>query len=228
MEIELSKENIETDVIKKKSFATGINFYKLFWIFYIGCIFGVFVETIWCFVTNGHFESRTALILAQLNPIYGLGAVLITLFFATKSNNLFIFCGCGVLGGIFEYLCSLFQELIFGTVSWYYSADSLGIFDRTSLIYCMFWGFLGIFWVKVIYPFLSKTIEKIPNKLGIHLTYILFLLISFDIVFSCKAVYRQTQRRENVEATTVIDHFYDTHYTDNILKKIYPNMSIAK
>ena len=48
---------------EKKKFKDEFNFYKLFWIFYIGGISGVIVETIWCILTNGYFEYRTALIL---------------------------------------------------------------------------------------------------------------------------------------------------------------------
>ena len=42
-----------------QSFAHGLNFYQLFWIFFIGCFLGVVVETIWCLLTRHHYESRT-------------------------------------------------------------------------------------------------------------------------------------------------------------------------
>lgn len=212
---------------KEKSFASEINFYKLFWIFFIGCFAGVVVETIWCIATNGYLESRTALILMPLNPVYGFGAVLMTLCFSRIKNNIAIFVGCMFAGGVFEYLCSLFQEKIFGTVSWYYSADSLGILERTSLIYCIFWGILGIAWINIVYPFLSKIIEKIPNKIGKNLTYVLLILVIIDIIFSSGAILRQSQRRSNVPATNVVQRFYDSHFNDKVLKKIYPNMSVV-
>ena len=62
-----------------KSFKDEFNLYKLFWIFYIGGVAGVIVETIWCIITNGYFEYRTALILEPLNPVYGIGAILISI-----------------------------------------------------------------------------------------------------------------------------------------------------
>lgn len=212
---------------KTQSFANGFNFYKLFWIFFIGCFCGVLVETIWCRVTNGFFESRTALILEPLNPVYGFGAVLISIIFEKFKNksNVFIFSICMIAGGVFEYFCSFFQEMAFGTVSWIYHEDSLGILERTSLIYCLFWGVLGVAWVRIIYPLLSKFIENIPNQTGIVLTYVLASFITIDIIFSSLAVLRQKERREQIPATNIIQQFYDTHYPDEVIKHIYPHMT---
>lgn len=211
---------------KERSFADGLNFFKMFWIFYIGCFAGVFIETLWCIVKNGVMESRTALILFPLNPVYGLGALFMSICFLKfcNSKEYILFIGCMIFGGVFEYLCSLIQELIFGTVSWSYSADSLGIFERTSLIYCVYWGVLGVLWIRIIYPHLSDMIEKIPNLLGVYLTYFLLITVVIDIVFSSLAVYRQLQRREGIPATNFIQRFYDEHLNDDTLKVIYPNM----
>lgn len=224
-----NKSVIEANM-KEKSFADGLNFFKLFWIFYIGCFAGVVIETIWCLITNGVFQSRTALILAPLNPVYGFGAVLMSICFVRlrDNKNVSILLGCMIVGGAFEYLCSLFQEMLFGTVSWTYSSDSLGIFQRTSLIYCTFWGMLGLLWIREIYPLLSNIIERIPNNIGRTLTYILLIFVIFDCIFSSLAVYRQMQRRHNVPAINFIQQFYDDNFDDTTLKKIYPNMMIVK
>lgn len=221
MDKDITKNQNET-----KSFASGLNFFKLFWVFYIGCFAGVVIETIWCLVTNGVIQSRTALILSPLNPVYGFGALLMTICFKrfTDKKNGTIFIGCMVIGGVFEYLCSLFQEIAFGTVSWSYSADALGIFERTSLIYSVFWGFLGVFWVRVIYPWLSNMIERIPNKIGVYFTFFLLITIIVDMAFSSLAVYRQSQRRQGIPATNIIYEFYDEKLNDDVLKNIYPNM----
>lgn len=227
--MDISVNNLK-DSNKAKSFAEGVNFFKLFWIFYIGCFAGVVIETIWCLLRNGVIESRTALILLPLNPVYGFGALLISICFLRFSNrhNGIIFVGCMVLGGVFEYLCSLFQEMVFGTVSWSYSADSLGIFGRTSLVYCIFWGILGIAWVRGVYPHLSNLIQKIPNEIGIILTYVLLVITIIDIIFSSLALFRQLERREGIPATNVIQKFYDKNLNDDALKRIYPNMTPVK
>lgn len=224
----MGKDINKLNINKEKKFKLSL--FKLFWVFYIGCFFGVIIETIWCFIRYNKIESRTALILMPLNPIYGFGALLMTICFLklNKSKNYIVFLGCMVLGGAFEYLCSLFQEMVFGTVSWSYSKDLLGIFKRTSAIYCVFWGILGILWIRVIYPYLSKCICKIYNKKCIILTYFLTILLITDTIFTSLALIRQMQRRNNIPAIDELQIFYDINYNDETLKKIYPNMRPVK
>lgn len=64
---------------KKKHFAEGVNFYKLFWVFVLGSVFGYIVETVWCFIRNGHYECRSSLVFGPFNTIYGIGALILYL-----------------------------------------------------------------------------------------------------------------------------------------------------
>lgn len=218
---------MEKNKDKELSFAHGLNFFKLFWIFYLGCLFGVIVETVWCLITNGYFEYRTALILEPLNPVYGIGAVLISvLFYKAKGwKNIFIFLLSAIVGGLFEAVCSLFQEFIFGTVSWHYSRQNLGILgNRTSIVYCIFWGILGILWVRMLFPFLEHAIERIPNRIGKIVSIILVMYVTFDCIFSAGALLRQKERRNDILPTTFISVFYDNCFPDDVLKIFYHNM----
>lgn len=57
-------KNLDNEKLNEnKSFATGLNFYKLFWIFFIGCFLGVVIETFYCMLQYNTIESRTALVL---------------------------------------------------------------------------------------------------------------------------------------------------------------------
>jgi uncharacterized membrane protein len=224
MEVAMMKELAE-----QKPFASGLNFYKLFWIFFIGCFCGVFVETIWCFITRHHFESRVGVIYGPFNPVYGVGALLLTLclYKLSKKRDLWIFLGSMIIGGLFEFLSSFLQELTFKTVSWEYSNAQQNLFGRTNFLFAFFWGILGLLWVKDVYPKLSDLIEKIPRKPGIILTWVLLTLMVLNITISALAVGRQTERREGKPATNAISRFLDEKYTDDYLKNIYPNMSVA-
>lgn len=67
--------------IKKQaaSFASGLNFYKLVWVFAISCIIGFVLETLFCLVTKGYIESRQGMLYGPFNQVYGFGAVLMVL-----------------------------------------------------------------------------------------------------------------------------------------------------
>ncbi len=144
----------------------GLTFYNLFWIFFIGSFVGVVVETAWCFIRFSHFESRQGLIYGPFNALYGFGALAITvgLYALRNRSDLFLFGGGFIIGSIFEYFCSYFQESVFGTLSWNYGNFPLSVNGRINLFYSVFWGLLALLWIKEIFPRLSKLIGKIPPK----------------------------------------------------------------
>ena len=77
-----------------------------------------------------------------------------------------------------------------------------------------------------MYPKLENYIEKIPQNTGIILTWLLTVFLIFDMALSSAAVYRQRERRKNIPANNEIRVYLDNRYNDDILKKIYPNMTI--
>lgn len=215
----------------KETFAKGICFDKLFLIFVIGSIFGTIYEQILELVTVYYetgeivWVSRTAVIYGPFNIIYGVGAVLFILLLGRKERPWWQVLLYGALiGGIFEYGVGFLQETFVGMVSWDYSDRFLNINGRTTIPYMLFWGFLSVFLIKVIYPFLSNLIEKIPYNLGNLVTNILVIFLSLDMLVSWTALIRQNLRRNGVEPLTFIGEFYDKVYTDEFLEKIYPNM----
>ena len=214
---------------KVSSFAVGMGFYKLFWVFFIGCFLGVILEMVWCVLKNHVVESRTGLIYGPFNLVYGIGALVITvaLHWLAKKSDLWIFVGGAVIGAAFEYLCSCVQEMMFGTVSWEYSAMLFNLNGRINLLYSVFWGILALLWVKVLYPRMSDLIEKIPNKVGRPLTWFLLVFMVFNTVMSGLAVYRMSQRYEGIPAHGPVAEYFDRHYPDERMDIIYPNMNFV-
>lgn len=221
-------KKIDSFKTNKKSFATGIGFYKLFWVFFIGCFVGVVIEVLFCiFVTEHRYESRQGVIYGPFNPVYGFGAVAMTLvlYLFRKKSETWTFLVGAIIGAIFETLCSVYQEYFLGTVSWDYSGSKYSLMGgRTDLVYAVFWGILAVVWIKFLYPFMSKWIEKIPNKVGVILTWILFVFMVFDCVISCMAVDRMVKRHNGTAESTAVGNFLDDHYPDEFLLNIYPNM----
>ncbi len=209
-----------------RPFAFGLSFTKLFWLFFVGCIAGTVLETIWAFFTLGHFEIRVGLVWGPFIPVYGGGAVLITLclYKLHKANDIIIYLASAVIGATFEYFCSYFQEKFLGTVSWDYSDTPFNIDGRTNLTFALIWGLLGLFWLRYAYPVFSRWIEKMPKKLGSTLTVIFSVFLIIDSVCSIAAVYRQTQRQEGIPPKTVIGETIDYCFNDDYMNFVFPHM----
>lgn len=206
--------------------SSTINVYKIIWIFTIGSILGYCVEMIWCYVRNGHFESRKGLIYGPISPVYGIGGVALTLLLYRfiDYNGIIIFFISAIIGGAFEYLCSWVQEKVFGSVSWEYNSKALSIHGRTSVEYSVFWGILGVFFLRDIYPLFDKFMGIFSSQTVNIITVIFLVLLIPDIIISSLAVRREVARMKGIKAKNALDRFLDKKYTDEFLKKIYPNM----
>ena len=211
---------------EERPFAFGLCYSKLFWIFMTGNVAGFVLETVYAFVTTHEFQVRVGLVFGPFIPVYGMGAVVITLVLYRLYNqkDVMIFLASMFIGGAFEYLCSFSQQAVFGTVSWEYSGSPLNIGGRTNLMYSFFWGILGLVWVKDLYPALSKRIQKIPKKTGRVVTLVVSVLMVADVLLSAGAVYRRSERVNEIPATNPVQVFFDTYFPDSYLDFIFPHM----
>ena len=152
----------------------------------VGNVVGFVLETVYILLRIHKLEMRAGLVFGPFIPVYGLGAVVITLLLYRMYNqkDIMIFLASMFIGGAFEYLCSFAQQAVFGTVSWEYSDTPLNVGGRTNLMYAFFWGILGLVWVKDLYPALSRKIQKIPKKVGRPLTVVVTVLMAADILLS--------------------------------------------
>ena len=76
--MERNREVYEKTIENKEDrpFAYGLCFSKLFWLFFIGSLFGTILETFYALIFDGHFEIRTGMVIGPFIPVYGGGAVL--------------------------------------------------------------------------------------------------------------------------------------------------------
>lgn len=212
-----------------KSYAYALSIYKIIWLFVIGSISGYLIETGWYYMIRGYFVNRQGLVIGPFSPLYGVGTVGLTaiLYRIRHINALHIAFISGLSGGIFEYFCSVLQEKLLGTRSWNYSQMPFNIDGRTSLKFMIFWGVLGLIFIRNTYPFFSRYIEKIPDKIGKILALLVVAFMIFDCSLSFGATLRQKDRRNGIPAANSIDKFYDSYYTDEKLAKIYTETCVV-
>lgn len=199
-------------------------FFKIFWVFIIGCLAGYILEVTWHFILTRGFQTRQGLIYGPFAPVYGLGTLAFYLVLPKIKNIFNIFWASALLGGITEYLCSYFQERLFGTISWDYSGLFMNLDGRTSITYCILWGILGIIFIKLIYPYIEKIFDKINmTVITKFVTAFAVVFMVFNISISSLAARRQYERREHIAPENEIDEFLDEHYPDEFMNKVYAN-----
>ena len=210
-------------------FARGMNLYKLLLICFIGSFIGVVIEMLWCLVTNGYIESRAGLVYGPFNLLYGVGAVALTVcLYRFRNHGSWIsFLGGMIVGSVVEYICSLVQEVLFGSRSWDYSHMPFNLGGRVCLLYSVFWGLVGVLWIKDIYPRIAKWILKIPNRGGKIVTWMLVVFFAFNACMSAVSMYRWSRRVENVAPANAFEVWIDERFPNERMQKIYANMEFT-
>ena len=165
----------------KEIFAEGLSFWKLFLFIVIGCLFGTYFEELLYSFQNKTFSCRVGVIYGPFNHLYGFGVVLFLILLGKNNKErgiLKTFFYASFIGGITEYIVSYFCELFFQFRFWDYSNMTFNIHGRTTIPFMFAWSFFSTILLKVIYPFVSKWIERIPRKIGVVLSSI-FLFFLF-------------------------------------------------
>lgn len=211
-------------------FAKGLNGYKLLLVCFIGSFFGVIIEMLWCLVSRGYIESRAGLVYGPFNLLYGFGAVVLTVtLYKFRNRGAWIsFLGGIIVGSVVEYVCSWGQELVFGTRSWDYSKMPFNINGRICLLYSIFWGILGVLWIKNLYPRMAKLILKIPNRVGKICTWVLLAFFVVNTVMSGIALTRWSQRNAGIPAANTFWQTIDERFPDERMEKVYANMVFSE
>lgn len=223
------KTRAEEPIKEKTRFAEGCGFYKLVWLFLLGSFFGDLVETVFCRFSLGWWMSRSSVVYGHFSIVWGFACALLTALmygYREKSDRYLFFYGT-VVGGTYEYVCSVATEILFGTVFWDYSSIPFNLGGRINLLFCFFWGIAAVVWLKGIYPLLSRWIEKIPKRIGPVLSWILTVLMVIDMGISALALERYSKRQRGVEPQNSVEQMLDEHFPDERMAKIYPKAKLV-
>ena len=214
---------------KEERFARGCGFFKLASLFILGAFLGDIVETVFCLVTTGRLMSRSSLVFGPFSIVWGLACALLTwiLYRYRDKSDRYIFVFGTVLGGAYEYVCSVFTEMAFGTVFWDYSEIPFNLGGRINLLYCFFWGIAAVVWMKGVYPFLSRWIEKLPARMGKVVCSVLLVLLAADMLVSALALARYSERQAGKAEQTAVGQALDEFFPDGFIEKRYENLKLT-
>ena len=159
-------------VEKKEKNANIFSVYLLGFI--IACFLGWVYETVLTSAVEGRFVDRGVLPVPLL-PIYGVFAVAIG-FILKKDTHWFKVFVIGTVGTtVFEYICSVVTEKIFGYMLWDYFQWKLNFQGRISLFSSIIFGAFCVLYVKGVAPLAELVHEKFP-KAAVIFTFALALI----------------------------------------------------
>lgn len=208
-------------------FARGMNLYKLGLILFIGSFAGVIIELLWCLVRHGYIESRSGLVWGPFNLLYGVGAAALSMcLYRWRNRGKWLsFLGGFAIGSAVEYACSWLMETLFGSKSWDYSDMAFHLNGRICLLYSIFWGILGVLWIKDIYPRMAKWILKLPDRAGKILTWALVIFLAVNTAVSGLAVHRWSERTNGLPPSNRMEELLDQRFPDERMQRVYANMT---
>ncbi len=220
-------EALEGQAPEKKVFAQGYCFVKIFVFFVLGCIIGTYYEEILWYIRFHEKVSRQGVFYGPFSPIYGLGICVFVVFLgrdAEKRSWFRTWAWSALIGGCTEYATSLIAEKVFGSTIWDYSDLPLNLNGRTTLPFMVFWGLGGMVLMKVVYPFVSKWLEKVPYRIGRTVYYIALVLMILDLALSYGAMGRRAMRAQGIPPKTFVGTFFDRAYPDEYIDEKIPAM----
>lgn len=211
----------------KKGFIT-LNFFNLFWIFVVCCVLGLLIETVYHFIMFGGYEDRAGMLFGPFSPIYGFGALLMTIALNRFHDKpvWVVFLVSAVIGGAFEYFTSWIMEFSFGIRAWDYSGTFLSIDGRTNFVFMAMWGVLGVAWIKLLLPQLLKLINLIPWNWRYTVTAVCTVLMLVDGVMTVQSIDCWYQRMAGKAPDTPIEEFYAKRFDNDYMEHRFQTMTM--
>lgn len=213
---------------KQKSLAQRIvcRYAELFWVFFVGSILGFVVEGLWHLALTGEWADHSATVIGPFCLVYGVGAVamFIVARHLPRRSLVLQFLVFALTGGAVEYFTSLFQERLFGSVSWDYSSHTLNVGGRVSGQMALIWGFLGMVFVGLIYPLLQRLLRRVHTRRWHIFCTVLSVFMAVNLAITASAIFRWRERAQNVPPENRWERYLDNTYPDSEMERIFYNM----
>lgn len=209
-----------------------LDFFALFWIFVVASILGLIIEDVFHLIVYRGWESRAGLVWGPFSPIYGVGAVCLTLFLNRfyYTHNLIIFLGAMVIGSALEFGTSWMMEYFWHAIAWDYTGTFGSIDGRTNFVFGVMWGALGLFWVRSVLPVI-KRIQRLftQNRTRLYkmLTSAMVVFMLVNALTTVLALNRAGERTSNLPPRTQIDVVLDQAFPDEWIQQRFHNMTVS-
>lgn len=195
---------------------------------------GWVMEVVVSLISHKKFINRGFLV-GPICPIYGTGAVIISLLLNQTENPIAIFCVSLVGGAVLEYSASFLMEKLFRVRWWDYSDKPVNINGRICMSSIISFGIAGIFIVEFVTPFFYGFFDSLYSPLLLFIAALLAAWFIFDIVLSLwlilgvRVTVGTVQRDATDEISTRVQEILmDKGKLNRRLVKAFPNQTPSK
>ena len=136
-------------------------------------------------------------------PIYGFGAIFMFLFLQEFQNNIILLFIIAFFSlSIWEYIVGWLLEKIFHTKYWDYTQNKFNIHGRVCLMNSLFWGFLGVIFIRYMHPWITSIIDLIPEKILVFNVIMISIAMVVDTIVSAIKVSNIKSKLEKLKEIT--------------------------
>lgn len=174
-------------------------FFEILTYFLIYSFLGWVIESIFRSIIEKKIIN-TGFLKGPICPIYGIGALIMSFVLDGLSNNLIcLFIASMIILTIWEYIVGVFLEKTFHTKYWDYSDHKINFQGRICLTNSIYWGILGVVFVKYIHPFMQEIIEKVNIDVLHFVVTITSIVFVVDVITSIVKVKNIKPALERIE-----------------------------
>ena len=208
-----------------------LGWYQVVIIFFVGCMAGLLIEEVWMLVSSGLTESRVGLVWGPFSPLYGFGAVLLTIlsFWLRRAGARAwqVFLVSAVVGGLLEQLAGWSMSELFDAESWTYLHLPDHITQWVAWRFLVMWGVLGLVWCRSVMPRLLYQIGMPTARRQVIFVALVATYLVADIAMTLVCFDRKAERDAGVPPSNPFEEWVDTNYSDEFIAGRFQNLKIG-
>ena len=187
----------------------AIAFFRYFILFLIYSFIGWLFEVLLTIIKEHKYINRGFLI-GPIVPIWGTGAILITLILKEKDGIFNLIVSSAFIGTFLEYVVNVLMEKIFKARWWDYSNLPFNINGRVWLGSSILFGIGGMCVILYLNPLFYSFINSLNNYLLIYFGILFLIIVIVDLSISCNII-----KRLKLSAYSI-----KKDYTEEVSKKV--------
>lgn len=153
-------------------------------------------------------------------PIYGIGAVIMILFLQSFSSSIFLLFIISMLVlTLWEYIVAIILEKTFHIKYWDYSKNKFNFQGRICLLNSIYWGILGVVFIRIIHPFIESRILLIPElalQISVSIIIVIVLADAINTIIRVKNLRTTLEKIEklNIQIKEKIQELKEQKFDD--------------